>query len=161
MEDLKAIVCKAVEEADCECWWVEFSRGKRRAHLRVFIDREDGVTLDDCARVSRRLSAALDVENVIRQAYTLEVSSPGIERPLCAPAHYRRFVGRRAQLRCYEPIDGRRRLAGVIKTAADDHVGLIVGDEEINIPIGNIRRGKLLAEDGGERTDDTKVAERP
>lgn len=83
---------------------VEFKRSGREAVLRLFIDKEGGVTLDDCADVSRELSLVLDVEDCIPCAYNLEVSSPGLDRPLKSEADYGRFAGRLVKVRTYEPF---------------------------------------------------------
>lgn len=134
--------------------------------LRVLIDRpwdgsngrpgtsvEEGVTVEDCARVSRDLSAVLDVEDVIPAAYTLEVSSPGLDRPLRHADDYSRFTGRRAKLVMREAVDGQMffkgRLDGV-EAAADhgDRVVVIVGDDgrSHRVPVGAITRANLEVE---------------
>jgi ribosome maturation factor RimP len=91
---------------------IEFKRSGREAALRLFIDKEGGVTIDDCAEVSRELSAILDVEDFIPCHYNMEVSSPGLDRPLKTPADFECFIGRLVKIRTYEPFpddDGNRR----------------------------------------------------
>ncbi len=90
--------------------------------LRVYIDSPEGVDVDDCADVSRQLSAILDVEDPIAGEYSLEVSSPGLDRPLVLPEHYRRFVGETVKLTLAQPLAGRRKFKGRLLEATDDHV---------------------------------------
>jgi ribosome maturation factor RimP len=122
--------------------------------LRVRLDRpgpsataEDSVSVDDCARVSRDLSAVLDVEDVVAVAYTLEVSSPGLDRPLRHADDYRRFAGRRAKLVMREAVDGRTFVKGILG-GVDGHDVLIDGDEgrQHRVPIGVITRANLEVE---------------
>src|ERR1700756_1256581 len=106
---------------------LEYSAGRAHAVLRLFIDREAGVTLDDCTQVSREVSAMLDVEDPIPSAYTLEVSSPGFDRVLRTQAHFGRFVGSRVVVELKEPRGGRRRSTGRLLTV--DEAGLaLAGD---------------------------------
>lgn len=101
---------------------VELAGGAGHQTLRVYIDGPEGVDIDDCADVSRQLSAILDVEDPIAGEYSLEVSSPGLDRPLVTPAHYRRFVGETVKLTLAQPLDGRRKFKGRLVEATDDHV---------------------------------------
>ncbi|GAB4340505.1 MAG: ribosome maturation factor RimP [Desulfobulbaceae bacterium] len=95
--------------------------------LRLFIDREGGVTVDDCAAVSREISAWLDVEDLIEHAYHLEVSSPGLERPLNKIGDFERFAGRRARIKLREPLEGRKVFVGTIGEA--DGGGVVLETE--------------------------------
>lgn len=94
---------------------IEYQGGGRGGLLRLYIDSEQGITVDDCERVSRQVSGILDVEDPIPGQYRLEVSSPGLDRPLFRLEHYARFVGERVKLRLREPRAGRRKFAGVIE----------------------------------------------
>ena len=121
--------------------------------LRVILDRPgatgvgtDGITVDDCQRVSQDLSAVLDVEDVLDQAYTLEVSSPGLDRPLRSPADYRRFVGRLAQVVVTEAVDGQQFLKGRICEVTDDAVLIEAGPRVHRVPFEAISRGRLEVE---------------
>jgi ribosome maturation factor RimP len=137
---------------------VQYRREASGMVLRVQIDRpgpaaraEDSVSVEDCVQVSRELSAVLDVEDVVPAEYTLEVSSPGLDRPLRGPDDYRRFAGRRAKVVMGEPVDGQRffkgRLAGV-DGLADGLDVLIDGDDgrRHRVPIGSITRANLEIE---------------
>jgi len=107
--------------------------------LRLFIDHPDGVTLDLCERVTGHLGA-------IREHYALEVSSPGTERPLTKPDHYRRFVGQRARVRTRDPHQGRRSFTGELVGASDEELTLAADDGVVTIPYAEIQRSNLLGE---------------
>lgn len=107
---------------------IEFQRESRGAVLRLFLDREGGVTVDDLARVSRQLSDVLDVHDAIAGDYVLECSSPGINRRLRLPEHFRRFLGERVRVRTLERPDGRRSFVG--RLAAADEEGIEVADAQ-------------------------------
>lgn len=127
-----------------ELWGVEYLSQGRHSVLRVYIDREEGgVTLDDCERVSRQVSAILDVEDPIAGEYTLEVSSPGLDRPLFEAAHYLRFTGHEVRLQLRTPLEGRRRLKGVIRAVSDDVLSLEFEGETIEFPLTQIERARL------------------
>ncbi len=121
--------------------------------LRVTLDRpgvagagEDGISVDDCQRVSRDLGTLLDVEDALDHAYTLEVSSPGLDRPLRSLADYRRFVGRLAQVVVSEAVDGQQFLKGRIHEVTDDAVMLDAGSRVHRVPFHAISRGRLEVE---------------
>ncbi|GAB4186614.1 MAG: ribosome maturation factor RimP [Wenzhouxiangellaceae bacterium] len=120
--------------------------GPRHALLRVYIDRGDdqSVTLDDCERVSREVAALLDVEDPINSSYRLEISSPGIDRPLFEPAHYAQFQGERIKLALHVPVNGRRRLQGVIEQVTDEAVMLRLDEGSAEIPFASIARARIM-----------------
>jgi ribosome maturation factor RimP len=126
--------------------------GGPRAILQVMAERLDDrpMTVEDCEAISRALSAKLDVEDPIASSYVLEVSSPGIDRPLVRPQDYRRFAGYVAKVETRVPVDGRRRFSGRITAATDSHVRIVLeegGAPEIEIPIADIARAKLKLTD--------------
>jgi len=114
--------------------------------LRVYIDGESGVTLNDCSKVSRQISAMLDVEDPIQGKYTLEVSSPGLDRPLFERAHYQKYVGSRVKVRLSVPIDDRRNFAGVLLRVEGDDIHLLVDQEEVVVPFSDIEKAKIIAD---------------
>ena len=119
------------------------------AVLRLFIDREGGVTLDDCSRISRRLSAQLDIDDPLAHAYTLEVSSPGLDRPLFSDRDYERFAGHQVKVRTVAPFDGRRQFVGRLVGLANGVVRLVRnGDEEIALPREQIAEAKIVPDLG-------------
>ena len=112
--------------------------------LRFFIDKEGGVTIDDCAKVSREISAYLEVEDLLDHAYTLEVSSPGLERPLKKREDFTRFAGRLARIKLLEPMDdGQRLLIGTLRGLEEDAVALVVDGREVMVDMNNIARARL------------------
>ena len=122
---------------------LEYAAGRSHATLRLFIDRPDGVGLHDCERVSRELSSLLDVEDPIPVAYTLEVSSPGLDRVLRTRAHFERFAGERIHVELRAPRDGRRRYTGTLRTVGDEGVTLEVDRETVSVPFDEIGKARL------------------
>jgi ribosome maturation factor RimP len=126
---------------------VEMTGSVRKPTVRVFIDKEGGVTLDDCERVSRGLSALLDVEDMMRSSYVLEVSSPGLDRPLRDPGDFEKSVGKLARVVTKEGIDNRTFFIGRIQGVKADRLLLTVGEGEVyEIPFDRISRARLEIE---------------
>ena len=121
---------------------LEFVPG-RGGSLRIFIDRPEGIGIGDCERVSREVSALLDVEDPIPTAYSLEVSSPGDDRVLRIPAHYARFTGSRVLVELVAPRDGRRRYTGVMQEVSATGVALEVDRQSVDVPFGEIAKARL------------------
>jgi ribosome maturation factor RimP len=123
--------------------------GARRATLQVMAERRDAVpmTVEDCAEISRSVSALLDVADPIAGAYMLEVSSPGIDRPLVRPEDYDRFAGFEARIELSEPLDGRKRFRGRLLGRAGECVRLAGDAGEARLPIAAIARAKLVLTD--------------
>lgn len=114
--------------------------------LRVYIDRPEGIVVDDCADVSRQVSAVLDVEDPIPGSYTLEVSSPGLDRPLVKPADFERFTGHLVKVRTREPVLGRKNFTGLLTEATGDYVVVEVDGEPYELDLGIIDRARLVPE---------------
>jgi len=115
--------------------------------LRVLIDREQGITLDDCARVSRECGQLLDVDNIIPMSYHLEVSSPGLERPLKKVEDFIKYSGRRVRIKTKDPVSGRRNFKGDLLGCADEKVMVKVnGSEVFSIPLSSILKANLEVE---------------
>src|SRR5918992_2118807 len=121
---------------------IEFRREGGRAGrvLRLYLDKEGGPNVDDISRVSRALSDILDAENAIDAAYTLEVSSPGINRPLKRPEHFVRFLGKRIRVRTRDMIEGRRSFLGILSDVAGDKIVLAQDGKDYNIPFSIIEK---------------------
>ncbi len=145
-EDLEQIIEPIVKGFGCELWGYDYRAFNSSALLRVYIDKENGVTLDDCASVNHQLSGVLDVEDPIKVAYTLEVSSPGIERPLLKLEHYQMFVGERIKLRLKWPVEEQRNYVGILRSTDESRIELMLGDREVQIPVEAISRGRLLTD---------------
>lgn len=124
---------------------VEFVSEGRKKILRVFIDRESGVTIDDCVRISRQLGYELDVADVITGEYALEVSSPGVDRIVGTRGDFVRFAGERIKMKLKQPVDGRKNLTGILEGMDDTHdtVRVNVDGVETAVPFENIRRANL------------------
>lgn len=126
---------------------VEVKGDENRAVVRVYIDQPDGVSLDDCERFSKRFSVLLDVEDWISFSYILEVSSPGIDRPLVKQSDFQRFSGKDARVRTRLPIEGRRNFRGRIVSAVDNRVELeIASGKRIGIALTDIEKANLIGD---------------
>jgi len=128
---------------------VEVKRQPRGSLVRLYVDRPGGIGLDDLQSVSEEVSAILDVEDPLASSYTLEVSSPGLDRPLRTEGDYRRFVGRLAKVSSYEPLEGRRHWTGRLVAVEDGVVSLTLereGGAVARIPLGKIAHGRLEVE---------------
>lgn len=126
---------------------VEYIPQGKNSILRVFIDSEAGVVLEDCSRVSRQLGSLLDVEDPIKGQYLLEVSSPGLDRPLFKLADYQRFAGQMARVRLHDMQDGRRKIKARIEGVVDDQIRLLLDDgEQISVRFDDIDKANLVPE---------------
>ncbi|HOQ88714.1 MAG TPA: ribosome maturation factor RimP [Candidatus Hydrogenedentes bacterium] len=123
---------------------IELAGGGSRSVLRVFIDKPGGITLDDCVAASRQAELALDASDLMTAAYTLEMSSPGADRPLRKPEHFERYTGRSVRIHTHAPVFGRQRFTGVLAGVAEGMV-LVQGDAEepFRIHFENIRKARL------------------
>jgi ribosome maturation factor RimP len=128
---------EALEIVDIELRY-EGSRGGRV--LRLYLDKSGGANVDDLSRISRHLGELLDAQDTIDGAYTLEVSSPGINRPLKKPAHFTRFIGKRIRVRTRDMIDGRRSFLGILKEVVEDGVVLTQEGKGYRIPFSVIEK---------------------
>lgn len=130
---------------------VQLMEGKRRSVLQVMIDRLDEalVTLDDCEKVSHHVSAVLDVEDPIRGEYNLEVSSPGIDRPLTRLRDFERYIGHEAKITTRMPVEGRKRFRGVLVRADNGKIGLDLSEEkaQVDLAFDNVASAKLVLTD--------------
>ncbi len=125
------------------------AQGTVRTTLQVMAERRDGgaMTVDDCADISRAVSAVLDVEDPLPGTYTLEVSSPGIDRPLVRSEDFERFIGFEAKIETARPISGRKRFRGKLLGTTQAGVRIALGEGETELPFGDIHRAKLVLSD--------------
>lgn len=143
---LNGIIAPAVTALGYELVGCELTSGGRGSLIRIYIDSPAGITVDDCERVSRQVSAILDVEDPIPAGYDLEVSSPGLDRPLFTLDHYRRFIGKRVRIRLHRPQNDRRNYTGVLK-AVEQELVVVEGDGQIwKLPFADIEKGNLIPE---------------
>lgn len=144
MKDLEPLIDPVVVAAGCELWGVELFRRGHRSLLRIYIDSERGVSLADCERVSRDVTGVLDVEDPIRGPYDLEVSSPGLDRPLFTLAQVRRYAGREIRLRLRVKLQGHRQLLGTVQRVDEDGVVIAVAGADIEVKWDMVDRARLV-----------------
>lgn len=147
--ELEAMIAPSLQAMGYEVVRVLLAGGRQRTQLQVMVERRDGrgLTVDDCALASRAVAALLEVEDPIAGAYILEVSSPGIDRPLVRRADFERFAGRQAKLETLTPIEGRRRFSGQLLGLAGDAVRVLTAEGETAVPLSLVHRAKLVARD--------------
>jgi len=143
-QEIERLVSPVIVALDCELWGIETLRQGRSTLLRIYIDREQGVTIEDCEAVSRRVSQILEVEAPISGQYTLEVSSPGMDRMLFRLEHYAQYAGEMVEIRLTQPFEGRRKLSGTLTGVDGDEVLVQVGDEEFVLPLEWIQRARIV-----------------
>ena len=140
---VEGLVTPILESEGLELVDIEFQREARGWVLRIYIDKEGGVTLNDCTMVSQQLSAILDVEDPIDTPYTLEVSSPGLTRPLKKPKDYERYKGRLVYIKTYQKIEGQKEFKGKLLGLEDDIVSLEIRGKIMSIPLNDIAKANL------------------
>ena len=144
---LEALIGPVVESLGYQLWGMEFKSQGKQSMLRIFIDaldKEKGIQLDDCEKVSRQVSGVLDVEDPITEEYTLEVSSPGVDRQLFTLEQYAEWAGAEVNLRLRVPFEGRRKFRGIVRGTEDQDVVLIVDDHELLLPIESIDKAQVI-----------------
>lgn len=147
IEGVTALAQPIAASFGCELDRVEYKQGPRRGVLQVFIDKPGGVTIDDCTRVSRQLSAELDVNDFIASAFDLEVSSPGLDRPLSGEADFRRFAGRPASVTCRKAIPGQgSKVKGILRGVEGGDVLIEVKGGIERIPLDVVAKARLEPE---------------
>ncbi|HHJ14870.1 MAG TPA: ribosome maturation factor RimP [Gammaproteobacteria bacterium] len=151
--ELRALLEPAVTAMGFELVGVEFFRA-RQGVLRLYIDADQGVTVDDCQAVSHQVSGILDVEDPIRGQYTLEVSSPGLDRPLFRAGDFERFAGCEVRLQLTAAVDGRRKFQGTLAGLRDGEVVLELGDErELVVALDEIDQARLVPDFDSHRAE--------
>ena len=143
-QKLQELVQGSVEDLGCELWGIECQRVGRYLTVRLFIDKEGGVTVEDCADVSRQVSAVLDVEDPIADKYNLEVSSPGLDRPLFTLNQFERYLGQEILLHLRIPVADRRKWQGQLAKIKNDMITLIVDGKEQVLAFGNIQKANVV-----------------
>jgi ribosome maturation factor RimP len=142
---LSKLIEPVVQELGCELWGIEKLQQGRQVVLKIYIESAEGINVDDCARVSRQVSAILDVEDPIPGEYMLEVSSPGVERRLFKPEHFNVCKGEKVQITLRQAFDGRRKFKGLLCGLEDEEVVIRVDDaQEIVLPMDSIERARVL-----------------
>jgi ribosome maturation factor RimP len=144
VEKVTQLIEPTVQALDLELWGVEHASQGKYSVLRIFIEREAGVTIDDCERVSRQVSAIFDVEEPIAGEYTLEVSSPGMDRLLFTPQQFQRYRGEEVSVRMRTPVDGRRKFKGTLTDVVDDIIHIQVDGSDFELPHGDIEKANIV-----------------
>ncbi|MDF1765622.1 MAG: ribosome maturation factor RimP [Gammaproteobacteria bacterium] len=146
-EQIAELIAPTVEALRLELWGIELQQQGKYSLLRIYIEnREDGVSIEDCEKVSRQVSALLDVEDPISGEYTLEVSSPGMDRPLFTAEQFSLYIGETVSVRLRTALQGRRKFKGVIKSVVDTTIGLAVDTEDgelVELAMQNIDKANI------------------
>ena len=143
-QQLTEMLTPTVEDLGFELAGVEFVRAGKHSTLRVYIDHEQGIDVDNCADVSHQVSAVLDVEDPISTEYYLEVSSPGADRRLFKVAHYQAFVGEKVVIKLSAPQNGRRNFTGELKSCENEQVVVEVDGVEHTLMLSNIEKANIV-----------------
>ena len=147
MQDLTELFEPVIQSMGYELVGIEFQGSTQHGTLRVYVDHEKGIGVDDCVAISHQISAILDVEEPIQQAYDLEVSSPGINRPLFKAQDYEQYSGHSAKIKMAVPLNGRRNFKGVLRGVIDSRsVQIMVDNEGYDLPISDIAKANLVDE---------------
>ena len=142
---LSKLIEPVVQELGCELWGIEKLQQGRQVVLKIYIESAEGINVDDCARVSRQVSAILDVEDPIPGEYMLEVSSPGVERRLFKPEHFNVCKGEKVQITLRQAFDGRRKFNGLLCGLEDEEVVIRVDDShETVLPMDSIQLARVF-----------------
>jgi ribosome maturation factor RimP len=143
-QNLMQLVAPAIAALGYECLGLEYSPRRGSSLLRIYIDRPEGISVEDCETVSREVEALLDVNDPIAGQYTLEVSSPGLDRPLFKPEQFARFLGETVVVTLVAPLAGRRKLQGPIRAVAGRDITLEVDGERLVIDHGDVQKARLV-----------------
>ncbi|HBA66172.1 MAG: ribosome maturation factor RimP [Gammaproteobacteria bacterium HGW-Gammaproteobacteria-10] len=145
-EHLVNLIQPIVEGLGYECVGIEYNPHPRNGLLRIYIDSEQGILVEDCSKVSHQVSGMLDVEDPIQGNYQLEISSPGDDRPLFSIQQFERFIGHMVSVNLFKPIEKRRKISGVIQSVDNDTVFLQEGDRVYEIPFQAMSKARLVPE---------------
>lgn len=144
VQKLNELLQPLVEDLGYEFVGLEYNSNPKHSVLRIYIDHENGIDIEDCENVSRETAALLDVKDPIRSQYNLEISSPGLDRPLFTAAHYRQFTGNLVKVTVFAPQDGRRKFSGPILGADETSVRIEQDGSEVTLELSNIVKARLV-----------------
>ncbi|MCQ4271774.1 ribosome maturation factor RimP [Pseudomonas kuykendallii] len=144
LEQLQAMLAPVVEALGYQCWGVEFISQGKHSLLRVYIDSANGILVEDCEKVSRQISGVLDVEDPIASEYTLEVSSPGMDRPLFTLEQFAAHAGEQVKIKLRSPFEGRRNFQGILRGTEEQDVVVLVDDHEYLLPIDSVDKANII-----------------
>ena len=143
-DQLSELIQPVVEAMGCELWGIEQLSMGRHSTVKIYIDSENGIDIEDCAKVSRQVSSLFDVEDPVNGEYTLEVSSPGLDRRLFKLDHYAALIGSEVRIRLKRPYEGRRKYSGQLRGIEGDEIILGYQDEEILFPFEEIEKANVV-----------------
>jgi ribosome maturation factor RimP len=147
VEQIQTLIQPSVEALGYELWGLQMLNQGKFSTLRIYIEnRDNGITVDDCAKVSHQVSGILDVEDPISSKYTLEVSSPGLDRPLFSLAQYQAYIGSAVKVKLRVPFDGRKKFTGVLTGIEDEDVVVHVDSEEYLLPLDAIDKANIIGD---------------
>ena len=144
--EIQQLLQPIVNDAGYQLWGCEYLAQGKHSLLRVYIDKEGGIGIADCELVSRQISAVLDVEDPIKSNYSLEVSSPGIPRPLFEKEHFERYLGHDVELKLYKLLNGKRKFEGTIQSVNNNSLTLSVDGEKLELLLSQIVKANLIGE---------------
>lgn len=142
-DELEQLLSPTISDMGFELWGCEYLSQGKHSLLRIYIDKTDGIGIEDCQEVSKQVSALLDVEDPIPGNYSLEISSPGIPRPLFYIWQYQRYIGYSVQMKTYKPVNGKRKLLGTIVSASESTLVLDINNEHQELLFSNIVKANL------------------
>jgi len=140
---LTELVQPVAEELGFELWGIEYMSHSKQKLVRIYIDSAEGIGVDDCASVSRQVGSVFDVEEPIAGEYSLEVSSPGMDRPLFKLEQYNRYIGENVTVRLRSPYEGRRKFAGQLRSVEAEDVVVAIDDHEYLLPFDMIDKANI------------------
>jgi len=144
-DQVEQLIEAPIESLGYEVVGVEYNKNGQDTILRIYIDSEQGISVEDCERVSHQVSGILDVEELITAAYSLEVSSPGFDRPLFKARDFERFTGTEAKISMKLPINGRRNFKGMLQGFSDGNILIEVDGEVYDLPLTKLAKARLIA----------------
>ena len=145
VEQIAEIVKPIAEELNYDIYHIEYVKENGEFYLRIYIEKDGGITLSDCEALSRRVSDLMDEKDPIKDPYFLEVSSPGLNRTLFTENHYKRFIGREVMVRFTKSIDGKKNVKGILKEVNDDSI-VVEAENLMNIPKDKIKSANIEGE---------------
>lgn len=144
-DQIEQLIEAPIESLGYQLVGVEYIQGGQNPVLRIYIDAEDGIGIEDCERVSHQVSGVLDVEDPIKSAYMLEISSPGFDRPLFKQRDFERFVGSQVKISMKLPVNGRRNFSGELQGFDNGEILIEVDGEAYALPLAKLAKAKLIA----------------
>lgn len=141
--EIEQLIQPTVESMGYDLWGCEYLAQGKHSLLRIYIDKADGIGVEDCEKISRQVSAILDVEDPIPGNYSLEVSSPGIPRPLFRTSQYERYIGLDVQIKLFKPVDSKRKFVGTIVSVDEDTLVLSIEHVQQDFLFSNIVKANL------------------